>query len=100
MADNPFHHDAAAFDPIEVPTGVNVDEAEAKYADLFAEVIWDGVITAEKRDRLKTAATTFGLAPIPAAAHFSSWSVSAWCRSILLAALAVPACNAGVRRER
>ncbi len=61
MADNPFHHDAAAFEPIEVPTGVNVDEAEAKYADLFAEVIWDGVITAEKRDRFKTAATTFGL---------------------------------------
>lgn len=62
MADNPFHHDAAAFDPIEVPTGVDVNEAEAKYADLFAEVIWDGVITAEKRDRLNTAATTFGLA--------------------------------------
>jgi len=61
MADNPFHHDAAAFDPIEAPTGVDVNEAEAKYAALFAEVIWDGVITAEKRDRLKTAATTFGL---------------------------------------
>ncbi len=44
-----------------VPGGIDLAVAEARYADLFAETIWDGTITAEKRDRLLTAAQTFQL---------------------------------------
>ncbi|MBN4059156.1 hypothetical protein JYT22_00720 [Endomicrobium sp. AH-315-J14] len=61
MSDDPFVHDESLFDPVEVPTGVDVSDVEAKYAELFREVIWDGSITAEKRAQLKAAAKVFGL---------------------------------------
>ncbi len=63
MSDELFTHDAASFDPRDDPAGATVSDHEAKYADLFAEVIWDGVITPDKRKRLDTAAGVFGLSP-------------------------------------
>ena len=61
MGTESFTHDKSQFDAAVHPSGVDVDDAEAKYADLFAEVIWDGVITPQKRQRLNTAAKVFGL---------------------------------------
>ena len=60
---NDFAHERGHFDPAQVPGGSGVSDAEAKYAKLFAEVIWDGVITEEKRTRLETAAKMFGVSP-------------------------------------
>ncbi len=62
MSHEPFTHDAAQFVPEAAPSGIDVSDVEAKYADLFAEVIWDGLITADKRQQLRTAAEVFGLA--------------------------------------
>jgi hypothetical protein len=62
MSHEPFIHDAAAFLPVSMPGGVEISDVEAKYAALFAEVIWDGLITPEKRQQLRTAAEIFGLA--------------------------------------
>ncbi len=62
MADDSFEHDADHFESAPVPGGVDLADAEARYADLFAEIIWDGTITADKRERLRTAAATFELA--------------------------------------
>ena len=61
MSDDAFRHDDERFKSAEQPGGLGVTDAEARYADLFAEVVWDGVITPEKRQRLNTAAQTFGL---------------------------------------
>jgi hypothetical protein len=61
MSEDSFIHDEATFDPVETPSGVEVNEAEAQYAELFREVIWDGMISAEERDRLNEAAKLFGL---------------------------------------
>ncbi len=61
MSDDLFTHDAARFDPRDDPAGATVSDQEAKYANLYAEVIWDGVITPDKRQRLDTAAKVFGL---------------------------------------
>lgn len=66
MSDDSFHHDQEQFDPVDVDGGVEVNELEAKYADLFAEVIWDGVITPEKRSQLRNASKIFGLSPVRA----------------------------------
>ncbi|MBI4705225.1 MAG: hypothetical protein HY744_29305, partial [Deltaproteobacteria bacterium] len=62
MADDSFVHDESMFDPGERKSAVEISDAEAKYAELFREVIWDGVITADERVRLDTAAEVFGLA--------------------------------------
>lgn len=64
MSDDSFIHDEATFDAAESPAGIEVDEAETKYAELFREVIWDGVISGEERERLNEAAKLFGLAPV------------------------------------
>ena len=61
MSEDSFIHDEATFDPVETPSGVELDDAEARYAELFREVIWDGMISAEERDRLNEAAKLFGL---------------------------------------
>ncbi len=62
-ANDPFLHDAAAFVPAASPSSVGVSDAEARYAELFAEVTWDGLLTAEKRQQLRNAAMVFGLDP-------------------------------------
>ncbi|MBM4356631.1 MAG: hypothetical protein FJ096_00825 [Deltaproteobacteria bacterium] len=61
MSDEPFTHDAAGFTPLASPSSVEVSDASARYAALFAEVIWDGLITPEKRRQLRTAAELLGL---------------------------------------
>jgi len=66
MSDDTFVHNQEEFDPVDVVGGVEVDDLEAKYADLFCEVIWDGVITPEKRTQLRNAAKIFGLGPVRA----------------------------------
>ena len=63
MSDNvdvSFEHDSA-FEQGEVAGNVRVGRFEAQYEDLFAEVIEDGVITAEERARLDKAADALGL---------------------------------------
>jgi hypothetical protein len=62
MTDDSFTHAEGRFDAAALPAGVDIDDAEAKYAELFAEVIWDGLITPDKRNRLATAAQVFGVA--------------------------------------
>jgi uncharacterized coiled-coil protein SlyX len=61
MAEDFFEHDAERFEAAAVPGGVDLADAEARYADLFAEAIWDGTITAEKRQQLNNAGQTFRL---------------------------------------
>jgi hypothetical protein len=67
MGRDSFTHDDAIFEPETAPGGKIVSSEEAKYAELFAEVIWDGVISPEARYRLDTAASMFGLEPKRAA---------------------------------
>jgi hypothetical protein len=62
MTEQSFVHDESNFDPAQSPTGVELSDSEAKYAELFGEVIWDGIITADEREQLNTAASVFGLA--------------------------------------
>jgi hypothetical protein len=61
MSDDTFSHDEEQFERGDERGGVALADAEAQYADLFAEVIWDGVITPEKRLQLETAIEMFGL---------------------------------------
>lgn len=61
MPDQTFVHDASKFESAKSPSGIKLDDAEAKYAELFSEVIWDGIITADERAQLATAAGVFGL---------------------------------------
>ncbi len=63
MSDDAFEHDSERFQGAAFSGGIHVDSVEARYADLFAEAIWDGTITAEKRQRLVNAADTFELTP-------------------------------------
>lgn len=56
MADDHFVHDAERFQQAAVPGGIDLADAEARYADLFAELIWDGNITPAKRRTLNDAA--------------------------------------------
>ena len=55
-----FEH-GAGFEQGEVSGNVRLDKFEAYYEELFAEVIEDGVITAEERARLTKAAQSMGL---------------------------------------
>ena len=50
MTDQSFVHDESNFDPAKSPTGVELSDTEAKYAELFSEVIWDGIITPDERE--------------------------------------------------
>jgi hypothetical protein len=62
MAHDDFSFDdETTFRQGELGGGVDLENLEARYADLFSEVIWDGVITADKRARLDRAAELFGL---------------------------------------
>ena len=61
MTYEPFTHDAADFVPATNLATVDISDAESRYAALFAEVIWDGLITPEKRRQLRTAAELLGL---------------------------------------
>jgi DNA-binding protein YbaB len=51
----------SSFEPGEVAGGVGLGKFEAMYSELFAEVIDDGVITAEERAQLERTATALGL---------------------------------------
>src|SRR5688572_28732701 len=59
-----FSHDADHFDPGSPPSGVELSADEAKYAELFSEAMWHGVITVEKRAELESVAALY---EIPAA---------------------------------
>ncbi len=52
---------APAFDPGELSGNVRLGKFEAYYEGLYAEVIEDGIITAQERARLDRAADTLGL---------------------------------------
>ena len=52
---------ASSFEPGEIAGGVGLGKFEAMYSELFAEVIDDGVITAEERAELERTATALGL---------------------------------------
>src|SRR5829696_8376953 len=56
-----FDFDDTTFERVEVASGVLLANAEVDYGELFTEVIWDGLITAEKRHRLDRAAEVYGL---------------------------------------
>ncbi len=58
--DAAFQH-AASFEPGEISGNVGLGKFEATYSDLFAQVIDDGVITAEERAQLDRTATALGL---------------------------------------
>jgi hypothetical protein len=55
-----FEHEAT-FDQGEVTGQIKLGKFEMHYEELFAEVIEDGIITAEERARLDKAADNFGL---------------------------------------
>lgn len=57
-----FEH-AATFEAGELSGHVQVDKYEAYYEQLFAEVLEDGVITADERVELERAASALGLDP-------------------------------------
>jgi hypothetical protein len=52
---------ASSFEPGEIAGGVGLGKFEAMYSELFAEVIDDGVITADERAQLERTATALGL---------------------------------------
>ncbi len=55
-----FEH-AAGFTAAEVAGGFGLGPLEAQYEELFAEVLEDGIITAEERARLERAAANLGI---------------------------------------
>ncbi|HEU4405094.1 MAG TPA: hypothetical protein VFS43_07365 [Polyangiaceae bacterium] len=59
-AEPSFEHERG-FDPGEVSGTVRLGRFEAHYEELYAEVIEDGVITADERARLERAAESLGL---------------------------------------
>ena len=61
MSDDTFFHDLERFEPQDSHGGIDIADAEAKYADLFAEALEDGEISPEQRERLDLAADMFGL---------------------------------------
>ncbi len=60
IAPGTFDH-ASTFDAGETHGGIRLGKFEAMYEELFAEVIEDGIITAEERERLDKAADSLGL---------------------------------------
>ena len=57
----PLFEHSASFDAGQVGGHVHVGRFEAAYEQLFAEVLEDGVITADERQRLERAASELGL---------------------------------------
>lgn len=57
-----FEH-SAAFTPAELSGALGLGPLEAQYQELFADVLEDGVITAEERAQLERAADNLGLDP-------------------------------------
>ena len=55
-----FEH-TASFEPGEVTGNLGLGKLETMYTELFADVIEDGVITAEERSELERTATALGL---------------------------------------
>src|SRR5579871_3453844 len=55
-----FEH-STSFSPGEVSGGLGLGKFEEMYSELFADVIEDGVITAEERAELERTATALGL---------------------------------------
>lgn len=60
IAPGTFEH-GATFDAGETHGGIRLGKFEAMYEELFAEVIEDGIITVEERERLDKAADAMGL---------------------------------------
>lgn len=60
MSESTFEH-ASSFEQIELSGNVRLGKFEAQYEEIFAEVIEDGIITAEERARLDRAADAMGL---------------------------------------
>jgi hypothetical protein len=60
IAPGTFEH-SANFDAGETHGGIHLGKYEAMYEEIFAEVIEDGVITVEERQRLDRAADAMGL---------------------------------------
>lgn len=60
IAPGTFEHQAG-FDAGETHGGIRLGKFEAMYEELFAEVIEDGIITVEERERLDKAADSMGL---------------------------------------
>jgi hypothetical protein len=60
IAPGTFDH-AAGFDAGDTHGGIRLGKFEAMYEELFAEVIEDGIITPEERQRLDRAADSMGL---------------------------------------
>src|SRR6516225_8142392 len=56
----PFEH-GVSFEPDEIPVSLGLGKFEAMYSELFADVIEDGVITAEERAQLERTASALGL---------------------------------------
>jgi len=60
IAPGTFEH-VSGFDAGETHGGIRLGKFEAMYEELFAEVIEDGIITVEERERLDKAADAMGL---------------------------------------
>jgi hypothetical protein len=60
MSTAPFEH-GVSFLPGEISGGLGLGKFEATYSELFADVIEDGVITAEERAQLERTASALGL---------------------------------------
>ncbi len=63
MSDVTFDH-GTSFEQGEISGNLRLGRFEAQYEELFAEVIEDGIITAEERARLDRAAQAMGLEPL------------------------------------
>ncbi len=63
MSEEQIFEHAATFEAGELSGHVQVDKFEAYYEQLFAEVLEDGVITADERVELERAASALGLDP-------------------------------------
>ena len=62
MSDDSFTHDQEAFEPGEAPGGAVISDDEARYADVVAEIIWDGALDSEaSRRRMQEAAAELGV---------------------------------------
>lgn len=59
--DKPFDYEDQPFAEARRAQGVDVQQREAQYGEIFAEIIWDGIITSNDRLRLDHAAELLGL---------------------------------------
>lgn len=61
MPDDTFIHDLDHFEPEDAFGGIDIADAETKYAELFADAMADGEIFPEERERLDMASAMLGL---------------------------------------